>query len=184
MDDSPLLPSQFQDASSEPKKPTPCWKRIVMMNLLYFAYFLNITMFVPYFEGESCPDLQPIALIISVLMFSAGSIAAVLVMVHNCKLKTFTDPQVIDYAKLKDGEMYKGHKAVVIANLVAGPAQLVFGVWAFVYALMHRDLMGVEGCFQYLLFLMLMGGIVTAMLVLLIVGGIVSAIKSKGKANK
>ena len=143
-------------------------------------------MFIPYFQGDYCPDLQPVALIISVLMFSAGCAAAVLMMVHNCKLKTFTDPQVIlPINQLKEtGEMYKGHKAVVIANTVAGPAQLVLGIWAFVYALMHRDLFSVEGCFQYLLFLMIMGGIVTAMFVSLIVGGIVYAIKSKGKANE
>ena len=184
MDDSPLLPSQFQDASSEPKKPTSCWMKLFKMMFLYFGSFANISMFIPWFQGDVCPQIMPSALIIALLMTLAGILASVLMMVHNCKLNTFTDPQVIDQRKLKDGEKYKGFKPLFIVSQLNGFVQVAAGIWALIFGIMNRDLFGVDGCQAYLLLMMIMGGMVSFMILLMVVGGIVYAIKSKGKANE
>ena len=184
MDHSPLLPSQVKDASSEPKKPTPCWMRILKINLLYIGSFAGILMFMPWFQGASCPQVMPSAFIIALIMTLGGILASVLLMVHNCKLKTFTDPQVIDPRKLKDGEMYKGHKPLAIVHQWIGYVQLVVGIWALVFGIMNKDLSGVDDCSTYLITIMAIGGVVSGIIVLGVIGGIVMAIKSKGKANE
>ena len=71
-DSSPLLPSQISDLSKPDDKPTPWWRRVLKIQLFYISPFAVITMFIPYFQGKHCPELEPSVLIISVLMFGLG----------------------------------------------------------------------------------------------------------------
>ena len=180
MDDSPLLPSQVKDASLEPKKPTPWWMKMFKVLLYYFGIFGFLATFQPWFRGDTCPQMQPIATIIAFLLFSILIFASLFTMIHNCKTKTFCDPEPLSAAKV---EKYKGQNVFANIKLVIDLANLPVGIWALVYGLQNQDLRGVEQCDEYVTCLIVMGCIVLGIFGLLIVAGIGYAIYLKVKGN-
>ena len=102
-------------------------------------------------------------------------------MIHNCKTKTFCDPEPLSAAKV---EKYKGQNVFANIKLVIDLANLPVGIWALVYGLQNQDLRGVEQCDEYVTCLIVMGCIVLGIFGLLIVAGIGYAIYLKVKANR
>ena len=102
-------------------------------------------------------------------------------MIHNCKTKSFCDPEPLSKAEV---EKYKGQNVFASIKLVLDLANLPVGIWALVYGLQNRDLMDVEQCAGYVECLIVMGCIVLGIFGLLIVAGIGYAIYLKVKANR
>ena len=180
MDDSPLLPSQVKDASLEPKKPTPWWKKMFKVLLYYFGVFGMAATFQAWFRGDVCPQMQPIATIIALLLLTILILSSLFVMIHNCKTKSFCDPEPLSKAEV---EKYKGQNVFASIKLVLDLANLPVGIWALVYGLQNQDLMDVEQCAGYVECLIVMGCIVLGIFGLLIVAGIGYAIYLKVKGN-
>lgn len=83
----------MSDLSKPDDKPTSWWMKFLKIQLFYLAPFATIVMLVPYFSGKHCPELEPSALIISVLVFGLGIVNVFLVLINNCKLNKPLNPE-------------------------------------------------------------------------------------------